>query len=416
MRSIAEIKQDEKVQRAVLITLKLLKKVMVVFSSIFLNVYIFQALDNDFSMYLIGLISAIVFNQIFSLVIFSILSQKNAMFIYRASFVFDIFLIILVIFIKSPTLPIILMFYALQELSNNCFYGPHEIGEMKATGHKNSSKYLVISTIFTSIVGIVSPFLSGLIIDKMSYTILFIIVGFIALVMFVVSIFMKDFDIISRKLQLKQFCQKAFKKPHIKSFYLSFTFFRFSIGGTVYSILPVVLFMKTNSEFSLGTYSSIFALLTILSLTIFMFIKRKDIVTIVAVVFMCVASIVLAFFSTFAMFVVFNAIYYSFGKIYENEVFSTRFNVIKTKELENYKKEHHLVYDIFANIGYMLGFLLIFLLYSVIPSADALTIIIGGLGLFMIISLILLMRAQNLYVKEVAYEESAESVMAENKQ
>ena len=68
MRSIAEIKQDEKVQRAVLITLKLLKKVMVVFSSIFLNVYIFQALDNDFSMYLIGLISAIVFNQIFSLV------------------------------------------------------------------------------------------------------------------------------------------------------------------------------------------------------------------------------------------------------------------------------------------------------------------------------------------------------------
>lgn len=416
MKSISQIKQDPKAQKSILILLKLLKKVMVVFSTIFLNVYIFQALDNNFTIYLWGLIASILFAEIFSLIIFSILSKKNAMLIYRMSFVFDAILIILVILIKTPTLPIIFMFYALQELSNCCFYGPHEIGEMKATSHKDSSKFLSLSTIMTSIVGVISPFFSGLIVDRLSYTILFIIVGVVAIIMLVFSFYMKDFDIVSRKLKLKEFCSKSFKKPHMISYYFSFLLFRFSTGGTIYTILPVVLFMKTGSEFSLGTYSSLFALLTIITLLIFMFIKRKKIFTCVSVALICLSCIVLSIWSTFIVFVIFNAIYYSFGKIYENEIFSTRLNVIKTNELSMYKKEHHVMYDVFANIGYLFGYLFIMLLYNVIKLANALTIIIGILGMLMIVSLILLLRAQKYYQFELLKEEIDYDIDKESKQ
>lgn len=405
MRSIAQLREDSRTQKFVLIVLKLLKKVMVVFSTIFLNVYIFQALDNNFTLYLCGLLVSIVFAEIFSLIIFSILSRKNAMIIYRLSFVFDAILIALVLLIKAPSLPVIFMFYALQELSNCCFYGPHEIGEMKATNHKNSSKFLIVSTIMTSIIGVISPFLSGLIIDQMSYTVLFFIVGVVAILMLVVSIFMKNFDIVGRKLKMKEFCSKAFKKSHMLSFYLSFAFFRFSTGGTIYVILPVVLFMKTNSEFSLGSYSSIFAALTIISLLIFMFISKKNAITVASVVLICISCLTLSIWSTFTSFIVFNAIYYSFGKIYENEIFSARLNVIKTKELAEYKKEHHVIYDIFANIGYLLGYLVIMLLYNLIPSADALILAISILGLVMIASLVFLVRAQMLYKTEIKKEE-----------
>ncbi len=416
MKSISQIKQDPKAQKSILIVLKLLKKVMVVFSTIFLNVYIFQALDNNFTMYLCGLIVSIVFAEIFSLIIFSILSKKNAMLIYRMSFVFDAILIILVILIKTPTLPIIFMFYALQELSNCCFYGPHEIGEMKATSHKDSSKFLSLSTIMTSIVGVISPFFSGLIVDRLSYTILFIIVGVVAIIMLIFSFCMKDFDIVSRKLKIKEFCSKSFKKPHMVSYYFSFLMFRFSTGGTIYTILPVVLFMKTGSEFSLGTYSSLFALLTIITLLIFMFVKRKKIFTCVSVALICLSCLVLSIWSTFIVFVIFNAIYYSFGKIYENEIFSTRLNVIKTNELSMYKKEHHVMYDIFANIGYLCGYLFIMLLYNVIKLANALTIIIGILGMLMIVSLILLLRAQKYYQFELLKEEIDYDIDRDSKQ
>lgn len=416
MKSISQIKQDPKAQKSILILLKLLKKVMVVFSTIFLNVYIFQALDNNFTIYLGGLIASIVFAEIFSLIIFSILSKKNAMLIYRMSFVFDAILIILVILIKTPTLPIIFMFYALQELSNCCFYGPHEIGEMKATSHKDSSKFLSLSTIMTSIVGVISPFFSGLIVDRLSYTILFIIVGVVAIIMLIFSFYMKDFDIVSRKLKIKEFCSKSFKKPHMGSYYFSFLMFRFSTGGTIYTILPVVLFMKTGSEFSLGTYSSLFALLTIITLLIFMFVKRKKIFTCVSVALICLSCLVLSIWSTFIVFVIFNAIYYSFGKIYENEIFSTRLNVIKTNELSMYKKEHHVMYDIFANIGYLCGYLFIMLLYNVIKLANALTIIIGILGMLMIVSLILLLRAQKYYQFELLKEEINYDIDRDSKQ
>lgn len=408
MKIIKEIQNNTKAQKNILIILKLLKKIMVIFSNIFLNVYIFKSLNGDFNLYLCGLIVAIIFAEIFSFIIFLFLSKKNSMIIYRASFILDALLIVLVLLIKTPTLPIIFMFYALQELSNCCFYGPHEIGEMKATNHKDSSKFLMTSTMMSSVIGIVSPFLNGLIINKISYALLFVIIGCVAIIMLVVSLFLKSIEVSSRKLRLKQFCKIAFKKKHMISYYFSFMTFRFSVGGTIYIILPVLLYMKTNSEFTLGIYSSIFAALTILSLLICMFVKNKKILMYTSIIFICLSCIALSIWSIFCMFIIFNAIYYSFGKIYENEIYSTRLNVIKTNELSDFKKEHHIIYDIFANSGYILGYLLIMLFYNVIASANALTLSVAILGLVMLVSLYCLIKAQKYYNLEIEKEEKFE--------
>lgn len=79
---------------------------------------------------------------------------------------------------------------------------------MKATNTKDSKKFMANSSIVSNLTKIASPFLSGLIIDKLSYTWLFVIVGIVTITMFVVSIFMRDFDANDGKLKLKEFCQK----------------------------------------------------------------------------------------------------------------------------------------------------------------------------------------------------------------
>lgn len=388
---------DKSKQKNILILIKLLKNIMVIFTTIFLNVYIFKALDNNFKVYLYGIIFTIAIDQILSLIVLSLLSKRNAKIVYRLSFVFDILLIVAVLLVKNPTFSIILLFYFLQELSNTCFYCPHEIGEMKATDNGNTNKFLAKSTIFTSLAKIVSPFLSGVIIEKLSYTLLFTIIGIVAVIMLILSLHMNDFDIRESRPQLKEFINKAFKYPHIKNFYLSFTFFRLSMGGTIYTILPVILFMKVGSEFSLGSYSSIFALLTIITMIIFMFIQNKKLNIILSTILMSISCMLITAWTTLVSFVIFNAIYYMFEKLYENEIFSMRLNVIKIPDLEDYKKEHHIVYDMFANMGYMAGYLMILLLYKTISITNILSIIVGVMGLFIIVSAIFLIKSKSEY-------------------
>lgn len=393
-----QINSNTKVnQKGLLITMKLLKNIMVIFTTIFLNVYIFKALDNNFELYIFGIIFTIIAAEVLSLITLRLLSRKNAIWVYRFSFVVDIFLIIAVLFVKNPTFPIILIFYFLQELSNSLFYVPHENGEMKATDKGSANKFLAKSTIFTSLAKVVAPFLSGLTIDKLSYTVLFILVGIVAIIMFILSFFLNDFDVKDTKLKLREFQKKAFKYPHIKYFYLSFTFFRLSMGGTIYTILPVILFMKVGSEFSLGSYSSLFALLTIITLSIFMYIQNKKFNIILSTIMISISCIMITAWTTLTSFIIFNIIYYMFEKLYENEIFSMRLNAIKVPELESYKKEHHVFYDIFANIGYIIGYLLILLLYKTIYYTNILSIIISVIGLFIIISAILLIKSKVQY-------------------
>lgn len=396
-----EIKENEIQQKRVLIILKLLKNIMVIFSTIFLNVYIFKALDSNFGLYLLSLIITVVLSEIASLVLFKFLSKRNAMIIYRLSFILDAFLIVLVLFIKTPSFPIILLFLFLQELANTFFYGPHEIGEMKATSASSSKKFLAKSTIITNLAKVISPFLSGLIIDKMSYAVLFIIIGINAIIMFFVSLFMRDFDIKDTKLHLKEFNRKAFKYSSVKNFYLSFAFFRLSLGGTIYTILPTVLFMKLGSEFSLGGWSSVFALFTILTMIIFMNIKKSKFIIILSNIMICLSCLLITFWTGIVSFIIFNAVYYTFEKLYENEIFSERLNAIKIPELEDYKKEHHLMYDVFANVGYLIGYLLIWILYKLIPSANTLSIIICIVGMLLIVSAYLLIKSKQDYSKIV---------------
>lgn len=353
---LQEIKENTQKQKVLLICEKLLRNIMVIFSTIFLNVYIFNSLDNNLQLYLCALICSVVFAEIISLVVLHIINKRNAMIIYRLSFVFDAILIILCLVIKNPTFPVILVFYFLQELANSCFGCPHEIGEMKATNTNDSKKFMAKSSIVSNLTKIISPFLSGLIIDKLSYTWLFIIVGLVAISMFIVSIFMRDFDANDNKLKLKEFCQKARKYPHVKNFYNCYGFFRLSMGGTIYTILPVVLFLKVGSEFSLGSYSSIFAILTILTLLCFMKSKNYKLEIILSLVMISISCFLITFWSSFISFIIFSVIHYMFERLYENNLYSTRLNTIKVPELESYKREHHLMYDLSANIGYLIGY------------------------------------------------------------
>ena len=416
MFMLQEIKENKKKQKAILICEKLLRNIMVTFSTIFLNVYIFNSLESNLELYLCALIFSIIFAEIISVVVLHVINKRNAMIIYRLSFVSDAILIILCLLIKSPTFPIILLFYFLQELANSCFGCPHEIGEMKATSSKDSKKFMAKSSIFSNLTKIAAPFLSGLIIDKLSYTWLFIIIGIVAVCMFVLSIFMQDFDANDNKLQLKTYCKKACKYPHVKDFYLCYGFFRFSMGGTIYTILPVILFLKVGSEYSLGSYSSIFAALTIITLLCFMNSKNYKFDIILSLVMISISCILIAFWSSFVSFVIFSVIHYMFERLYENDLYSTRLNTIKVQELESFKREHHFMYDLYANIGYIVGYLIILLLYKVIPSANILMIIICAIGLLFNVSGVFLIRSKLRYdklIKQMKKENSNEMASLE---
>ena len=100
-----------------------------------------------------------------------------------------------------------------------------------------------------------------------------------------------------------------------------------------------------------------------------------------------------------------------FERLYENNLYSTRLNTIKVPELENYKREHHLMYDLSANIGYLVGYGLILLFYNLVPSANILMILIGAIGLLFNVSGIFLIKSKTQHIqvlKQLEAHETAE--------
>lgn len=84
----------------------------------------------------------------------------------------------------------------------------------------------------------------------------------------VISFNIKDFTVSDKKLEIKKFLNKIKDKKHIQDIYKCMFYRRISSQGIITEILPIILFLRVGSELNLGTYNSVFAVISILSLQI----------------------------------------------------------------------------------------------------------------------------------------------------
>lgn len=374
-----------------------LRKFIKVFFNLFFNIYILKIVNNDFLFIIKYTIFAVIAKTVFCYIILNFIDTKNAKKIYRSSFIFLISTIAILLILKEKIISYIYLFKLLEMLAETTYSLPYELVVIGSNNKKTMGNFVANINILTGVATIVTPIFAGFVIQEFSYYTLFLILAIETLIIIYTSFKIKNFTVSNKKLEMMKFIKIVKEKKYLKDINMCMFFRRISSQGAVIELLPVILFLRLGTEMDLGIYSSIFALISIISLELLKIVNRKKIKKefypfMAIVVF--VASLMLVFNTSFITLIIYYILMNSFGSIIESESCSVLYASIRANGLVKYKKEHILLYNFHMTAGQLLSYGLVYVLYVYFYSVNVLSIALSCLLFFLILSAIYLRRTE----------------------
>lgn len=378
-----------------------LKNFISIFFSLFFNIYILKMVNNDINFIIKYTLFGVVIEIIICYIILNIINSKNARIIYKSSFVLAVINIFLLLYFKESIIKYILLFKVLERTRAMCYSVPYELLVIGANNDKNMSSFMANVNILSNISTILAPILSGFIIDKLSYYMLFVFLIIETIVILIISTRITDFTVNDKKLELKKFWNKAKSKVNLQNIYKCMFYRRISSQGAMTELLPIILFLRLGKELDLGAYNSLFAILSIASLQVLKFINHKNITKsfypyLAMIIFL--SSLFVVYNSSFTTLIIYYILMNTFGTIIETESCSMIYSAIKTDNLEEYKKEHIFTFNLYMMAGQIISYCLVYILYNKFYNVNILSIAVSVLMFFLIISTVYLTRTEK-YLK-----------------
>lgn len=387
----------EQENRKYIAIIAFLRKFLNVFFSIFFNIYILKIVNNDMNFILKYTIYSVFLGVILEYILLKIINSKNAGIIYRSSFVLSAISIFLLIIFKENIVKYIYLFKTLDTMKSLFYAVPYELIIIGSNTNKSMSSYLANLNILENITAILTPMFSGFIIEKFSYNVLFIILGLETILIIAISMKIKDFTVQDNKMKIKEFWKIAKEKTHLKDIYKCMFFRRISSQGAMTELLPIVLFLRLGTEMSFGSYNTLFAVISIISLQILKIINSKKVnkkfYPYMAIIIF-VSSLLVVFNASFVTLLIYYILMNSFGTIIESESCSAIYSAIKVDNLEQYRKEHMMVFNIYMFVGQVISYSLVYVLYNYFYNVNILSISISILMFFLIIATIYLRKTE----------------------
>lgn len=384
--------------RKIISVIVFLRKFISVFFTLFFNIYVLKIV-NDVGVVIKYNLVGIIFDGLLSIFISSKLNYKNAKIIYNSSFIQLIICIILLITLKENICSYLYLFRILYSLTKTCYSVPYEIVIMGSNNHKTMSNFLANVNILDYLATVFTPIFSGFIIEKFSYNMLFVTLSLEAFLIIIVSSKIKNFYVDNKKINLKSFFTEMKKYPHLSSIYKCMFFRRISLQGAITDLLPVLLFLKIGSELSVGSYNSLFAIISIISLTILKLINKKNVEKKFYVIFailIFISSTFLIFNTSFITLLIYYILMNSLGSVIESESCSVVYDSINVDELAQYKREHQITFNIYMIFGQIISYDFALILYTYFYNANILSIAVCIMMFFSIVSCFYLQQTEKL--------------------
>lgn len=383
----------EEKNRKYIATISFLRKFISVFFSLFFNIYILKIVNNDLNFIIKYTVFGVIVGLLFEYIILKIINSKNAKIIYTASFPMLVICIMLLIIFKEKIINYIYLFKLLHTLATICYAAPHELIIIGSNTKKTMSNFLANINILEGITTILTPAFSGFIIEKFSYNTFFIILVLETMLIIAVTTQIKDFTISDKKLEIRKYWNVAKGKKHIQDIYKCMFYRRISTQGAMTELLPIILFLRLGRELDFGTYNSVFAMLSILSLQILKIVnsknKEKKFYPYLAITIF-ISSIFVIYNSNFITLLMYYILMNTLGTIIESEACSSIYASINTEKLIEYKKEHILTFNVYMTVGQLISYSLVYILYNYFYNINILSITVSILMFFLIIATIYL--------------------------
>ena len=393
----------EQNNRKIIAIIAFLRKFISIFFSLFFNIYILKIVNNDLNFILKYTMYSVILGLIIEYIILKKINSRNAKKIYRISFPLLTLCIIILLVFKENIVNYIYLFKTLHTLSSICYAAPYELMIIGTSNNKNMSNFLANLNILESISTIFTPIFSGFVIEKVSYNVLFILLSIETLIIILISLKINDFTVSDKILNMKDYWNKIKEESHLRNIYKCMFFRRISSQGAMTELLPIVLFLRLGTELSFGTYNSLFAVISIISLQILKLINNTNINKTFypyLSISIFISSLLVVFNTSFIALMIYYILMYSFGSIIESESCSYVYSAIKVDGLEKYKKEHIMTFNIYMVIGQIISYSLVFILYNYFYNVNILSIAISILMFFLIIATIYLKKTQD-YMRQI---------------
>ena len=387
----------EQTNRKYIAIIAFLRKFLTVFFSLFFNIYILKIVNNDMNFILKYTVYSVILAFILEYISLKIINSKNAGIFYKSSFVLSVICIILLIILKENVVKYIYLIKTLDTMKSTFYAVPYELIVIGSNTNKSMSSYLANLNILENITTVLTPIFSGFVIEKFSYNVLFIILGLETMLIIVIASNIKDFTVQDEKMNLREFWKVAKDKICLKDIYKCMFFRRISSQGAITELLPIVLFLRLGTELSFGSYNTMFAIISIISLQILKVINNKNInkkfYPYMAIIIF-ISSLIVVFNTNFITLLIYYILMNSFGTIIESESCSAVYAAIKVDNLEKYRKEHIMTFNIYMIIGQIISYGLVYILYNYFYNVNILSIAVSILMFFLIISAIYLRKTE----------------------
>lgn len=259
-----------------LLTVHMLRMVLELFTSTFLTSHIVSLTPDNMlgeGLFNIGLfyISEFFIYAVFYLLVSYFVDKSNRVGFLRFGIFVNVFLLVAIVFWGEQISSWILLAGALVGFSDAFYYSSYLVMKTELTNRGNIKNFNIHTTIITNIIKIVVPTILGFLIDVSSYSNIAIYVIILSLIQFAISFMVKSHRPENSKFELKPYFHFLKTNPDVRK-KIKYTYFNAALVGakSTYKIIVVVLTIYTfKTNLSLGLFTSIFSIVTMLLLMLY---------------------------------------------------------------------------------------------------------------------------------------------------
>ncbi len=387
-----------------LVIINLFMQINFSFFSIFFNIYAYQITKN-----LNIILSYLFMNQIINLVvhlaIYKIINKKLLNIIYRLSFIMCIPTTMLIFLVNSDRVYLIFIIQAMYIISETAYYFTHEISVMSKNTKSQMKKFVGVNNALGLVAAVLSPLISGYVIDFISYYVLFGVMIGIAAICFIISLYTNLVNDEIVHIPIKNYFSYIKHHKPVMYGYFGYAIGRFSKNGPVEILLPVLIFMRTSTNYRVGIYASLAALIAGITLMLYtQFGKHKTIGMWICTISRIIVSITLILSGSIVIFFIYYFVQAITTKLLNTDINSSLFVLVNHTELQPYKIEQNVAYVTFSAISLMLSCIVCFILYNCLNDIISLSIYLAFASCMQIVSTLLITKSDRMLQKTKTFQ------------
>ena len=202
---------------------------------------------------------------------------------------------------------------------------------------------------------------------------------------------------VDAKVSYKEFFKEVHSYKGIRLGYLGYGIYKFSQDGVIDVLLPVLIFLRTGGNFSVGLYAALATFVSGVALIIYLyFCKNKAVALYISTGFLVVASILIIAINSLVVFFIYYFVKKITFEILHNGIFENLFNLPKGTSMESYKIEQHLTFSIYNRGFVTIAYIVSLIIYNFIKNDIAISLILALLSIAQIPSTILILKSDKL--------------------